>query len=109
YESTQSDEVKLYLRLRGITPPAEHLAMLVQHEIEIHNSALVYLRDDEYFVELFGADFSEDIQGRGPPTHVVRIRGGKVSVVGQDTGAPRAFLGQLSTLADAVRANVLTE
>ncbi len=75
-KGASADHVKLYAKLRGVAIPDQHMAIIVQQQVDVLCSALIQISKEEYFIEAYEGDLAEHIRGCGSPQYVAIHRSG---------------------------------
>ena len=98
YRSAECRQIQLYAKMRGVSIPAKHLALLIQSQVEIQHSALIQISRNGYLFEAYEGGLCDRIRGFGAPEHVVMTRQGRSEIIRASKRLPEEFLNELGII-----------
>jgi len=107
--SSLADEVSMFAEMRGVTIPANHLAILVQRQVDIKRSALLQVHQDRSLCEEYKGDLADKIRGKGTPEHVFYIEGLSITELSLGAALPQPFTEHITSISEAVAQHLATK
>jgi len=107
YKESNNEKISNYAKLKNVSLPENHLALLVQNEIKCEKSALVVLDNESDYIEIFNNDIKNAVSG-SVFSDFSQLRN-KENIVNKEGTMPDIYLNaynELCTIIDCARQSV---